>query len=70
MNLPLPRSECLNVTQPANGKVLGNLRGKDAVIRYKCNNGYVTKNGGYAAARCLETGHWNATVECVRGQYV
>ncbi|XP_060560970.1 protein lev-9-like [Ruditapes philippinarum] len=60
------QSECVNDTQPANGKVLGNLRGIGDVIRYKCDVGYTEKNGKTVVAKCLENGKWNATVQCLK----
>ncbi|XP_060560995.1 uncharacterized protein LOC132720794 [Ruditapes philippinarum] len=60
------KRECVNATQPANVKVLSNLRGIGDVIRYNCDVGYTEMHGKPVVAKCLENGKWNATVQCLK----
>ncbi|XP_060572500.1 uncharacterized protein LOC132730560 [Ruditapes philippinarum] len=58
--------ECVNMTIPENGMVLGNMMTVGAKIRYICENGYKLKDNRYTSvAECLNTGHWSDNAECV-----
>ncbi|XP_060593194.1 coadhesin-like, partial [Ruditapes philippinarum] len=61
--------ECINITAPANGKVLGNQRGVGNKIRYICNPGYEPRNGVEPVAKCLYNAQWSHITECVKTNY-
>ncbi|XP_060604290.1 coadhesin-like isoform X2 [Ruditapes philippinarum] len=58
--------ECVNITIPENGFILGNKRDIGKRIRYKCNVGYVESNAEIGTvAECLYTGDWSTFTECI-----
>ncbi|XP_053403151.1 uncharacterized protein LOC123555402 [Mercenaria mercenaria] len=62
--------ECVNVTVPDHGTILGNQREVGKKIRYKCDKGYKEKNVTSATvAECLSTGNWSANAECHKINY-
>ncbi|XP_060589776.1 SCO-spondin-like [Ruditapes philippinarum] len=62
--------ECINITIPEHGSVLGNMRNVGKDIRYKCEHGYKVKdNVPTPVAECLDTGLWSVNVECVKMAY-
>ena len=62
--------ECVNITVPDNGSVLGNERGVGKKIRYQCNPGYRTKYKDNTVAECLDTGEWSRAIECEKGKTI